>query len=541
MAQIDRRSMLSGLAAAAGAAAAAGSSGKAAAGIFSPNYRALVPEIFNNLVLPPAYTPNLVIGSGFGGAISALRLAEAGQTVTVLERGFRWPNDPWRTIFSNDTAPDGRAFWFRTSAKMIAGNTAYFDSFGGVMDVAEFPKMTAWRAACVGGGSVTFTGAMVQLRQSYFDAIFGGVVSYDELNRIYYPLVRRMMNLSPIPADVHNSAPFGHSREWDRQVRAAGYAPAPADSIFNWNVLRSEIAGSSRASATVGLSNHGNSNGAKLDLNQSYLKLAEASGRAKVYPGFEVLSIGREGSRYVVSGLLRDPSGRQLGTRTISCDRLYLAANSIGTTSLLVKARAERTLPNLNEHVGAGWGSNGDMIVVRSFGLPQGATLASPCASLIHETGMGLPTTFENWYVPGVPLNLGIVPTLSMSFDQTNRGSFTWDAGAGKAVLNWSAGGNTDAFNAARAINNKIASASKTVAGAWPFIGDVTGMNWTAHPLGGAVIGKATDAYGRVVGHPGLYVMDGALIPGSTGAVNPSLTISALAERNIAEIVRAGG
>jgi cholesterol oxidase len=63
---------------------------------------------------------------------------------------------------------------------------------------------------------------------------------------------------------------------------------------------------------------------------------------------------------------------------------------------------------------------------------------------------------------------------------------------------------------------------------------------FTAHPLGGAVLGRATDNYGRVIGHPGLYVMDGAAVPGSTGTVNPSLTIAALAERNIESIIRAG-
>ena len=60
----------------------------------------------------------------------------------------------------------------------------------------------------------------------------------------------------------------------------------------------------------------------------------------------------------------------------------------------------------------------------------------------------------------------------------------------------------------------------------------------TYHPLGGAVIGKVCDDYGRVLGQRGLYVNDGALIPGSTGCVNPSLTIAALAERNIDHIVR---
>src|SRR5206468_629333 len=55
-------------------------------------------------------------------------------------------------------------------------------------------------------------------------------------------------------------------------------------------------------------------------------------------------------------------------------------------------------------------------------------------------------------------------------------------------------------------------------------------------PLGGLVLGKATDNYGRVKGYPNLYVVDGSLIPGSTG-VNPFVTITALAERNIERVL----
>ncbi len=69
----------------------------------------------------------------------------------------------------------------------------------------------------------------------------------------------------------------------------------------------------------------------------------------------------------------------------------------------------------------------------------------------------------------------------------------------------------------------------------------MSGSQLDSTPLGGAVLGQVTDAWGRVKGHPGLYVMDGAGIPGSAGAVNPSLTISALAERNIEKIIQEAG
>jgi cholesterol oxidase len=218
-----------------------------------------------------------------------------------------------------------------------------------------------------------------------------------------------------------------------------------------------------------------------------------------------------------------------------------MAAGSIGTSELLIKARAQGALSNLNEHVGEGWGTNGDAIVVRSFSRIAGLTQGTPSASRITDTREGMPITFENWYVPGVPVDVGIIGSLGMAFDQTHRGRFVWNPDTEKVDLQWAADGNAEAHATMTAVNGYIASVSNTVPGARPFVDSVNGMNWTAHPLGGAVIGLATDDYGRVKGHPGLYVMDGAAIPGSTGAVNPALTIAALAERNIERIIAMGG
>ncbi len=66
-------------------------------------------------------------------------------------------------------------------------------------------------------------------------------------------------------------------------------------------------------------------------------------------------------------------------------------------------------------------------------------------------------------------------------------------------------------------------------------LGDLDPVTW--HPLGGATLGTACDMFGRVQGHPGLYVTDGALVPGSTGACNPTWTIAALAERCLDDVL----
>ncbi|MDB4986752.1 MAG: cholesterol oxidase, partial [Myxococcaceae bacterium] len=236
-------------------------------------YQLTVPEIFRPLPDPPEYTQAIVIGSGFGGAIAACRLAQAGVQTTVLERGSRWLSHPTRSIFTNDGLPDGRGFWHRTSWKSGTGITQYFDDFGGVLDVTSYPNIDVWRAACVGGGSVVYTGVSLEPEQRFFDAVFQGSLDYDEMHSIYYPRARSMLRVSPMPDDVYAHHAFAHSRIWDDQVRKAGYTPERVDGIWNWDIVRDEMAGRARPSALIGESNFGNSNGAKYDLNQTYLKL----------------------------------------------------------------------------------------------------------------------------------------------------------------------------------------------------------------------------------------------------------------------------
>ncbi|MFB7877412.1 GMC oxidoreductase [Nocardia sp. NPDC056064] len=499
-------------------------------------FQSWVPEIFAPIPDAPEHSPALVIGSGFGAAVTALRLAEAGVVTTVLERGSRWPNDPWREIFTGDDLPDGRGFWHRTSFTGVTKVPMSFGSFGGVLDVTEFAGIDVWRAAAVGGGSVVFTGAMVAPERRLFDQVFGGVVDFGELERVYYPRVRQMLRLDAMPADIYHSEPFAHSRAWDDQVRAAGYQPVPNDSIFTWDVLRSELAGTSRPSATAARSNLGNSNGAKFDLNQNYLRYAAETGKAQVYPGHQVDSIAQDGNgKFVVTVTKLDPTGRHLATRTLTCDKLFLGAGSVGTSALLVRAQATGALPNLNEHIGDGFGTNGDVVLARGASSVAGHGQGVPSASRIYDES-GAPLTLENWYIPGIPFETGALASLGMVLDST-RARFGYDAGSGGVGLNWPDAAQRSVVDAARAVDHRIAEKAGAMA-EYGALGYDANARFTAHPLGGAVLGRATDAYGRVHGHPGLYVMDGAAIPGSTATVNPSLTITALAERNIEAILR---
>jgi cholesterol oxidase len=535
--------------AAAGAFAAAGGTGEvalapAASAAPDPNqvakYKQAVPEIFRAVPDPPDHTQALVIGSGFGGAVTMYRLAQAGVQTTVLERGSRWPNDPQRQIFSGDPLPDGRGFWHRTSFTGVTGIPVTFDDFGGVLDVTDLNGIQVWHGACVGGGSVVYTGAHPIPEQRFFDPVFKNVPTYAEMVGTYYPRVKSILQMSPIPADVYADSSFAHAQMWDAQTRKAGYTPAKIDSIFRWSVLRKEISGTDRRSATVSESNYGNSDGAKFDLNQNYIKFAEASGKATVYPQHEVLSITFDSGtqRYEVAIQKTDPTGAVLKTRTLTCSQLYLAAGSLGTTQLLKRAQLTRTLPHLNEYVGTGWGANGDAALVRALSLVgSGWTQAAPSNSRIVDETQGVPVSLENWFVPGLPVDIGLIGSLGMTLDDT-RADFGWDVLGNKLSLNWP--GIPDSVRALRAVNTKIANANGVGVGFAPFAPDVN-SSFTAHPLGGAILGKVSDNYGRVKGYQGLYVMDGAGIPGSTATVNPSMTIAAIAERNIENIIANAG
>jgi cholesterol oxidase len=209
----------------------------------------------------------------------------------------------------------------------------------------------------------------------------------------------------------------------------------------------------------------------------------------------------------------------------------------MGTTSLLVRARAEGALGNLNEAVGTGWGTNGNAMFMRQqVGADTGVIQGLPPVTGINWPTSPLgPVLVEHAPYPS-GFDCGCLLSLACTLT-SGRGTFRYDAAAKRAILGYPETGNDEAVAIVRHIADTLNAANGGTLGR-PFhdASEIT-RGFTYHPLGGALLGLACDHAGRVHGHPGLYVVDGSLLPGTSACANPSLTIAAIAERCLDLIV----
>jgi cholesterol oxidase len=242
------------------------------------------------------------------------------------------------------------------------------------------------------------------------------------------------------------------------------------------------------------------------------------------------------GGGYSVEMIQSNTAGAVLAHKTVVADRVFFAAGSVGTSKLLVSMKAQGKLANLPSEVGKNWGNNGNVMVGRAGWDLTGALQSGMPA-------MGI----DNWADPAGPVFAEIAPfpagtelwiNLYLAITKNpNRASFQFNSSTGKVDLNWTAAQMQPSIDAAKRVFDKINSKAGTIYRTDLFgVYKTWGDDLVYHPLGGCVLNQATDNYGRLPGYPGLYVVDGALIPGSTG-VNPFVTITALAERNLAKII----
>jgi len=474
----------------------------------------------------------VVIGSGFGGGVAALRLSEAGVPVLVLERGLRWPTGPNAETFPHGAQPDRRASWM-CSPLIGPLMLPTCEPYTGLLERVRGQGMDIMCGAGVGGGSLVYQGMSLQPTEAVFNANFPEQLDYRRLDAVYYPRVARMLGLATAPDELIASDNYRAARVFAAHVRAAGDPLSKVPMPIDWRYALRELNGEMRPSYTNGDCALGVNNGGKHSVDVTYIAAAEATGRVRVATLHNVTDIARAADgRWEVSVDRIDTAGRVVEQMIITTGALVMAAGSANTTRLLVRAQALGHITDLPDGLGANWGSNADRIYFWTelgddFGSPQGGPVIYASRDWADPAGAN---TVIQASLPPLPVNARSTMLVGYGVS-TGRGRFVYDSAADEAILQWPADADAAAFG-------RIHRRVTRIAGATGNLTDTTALDTTTwHPLGGASMGTVCDLAGRVVGQRGLYVLDGALMPGNTAACNPSMTIAAIAERAVDELV----
>ncbi len=484
-----------------------------------------------------------IIGSGYGGAVAARSLAQAGRRVDLIEMGADWEAmaSGKGAVFTSMRSPNERSMWFKRRTDMPFSYLGGMDIVNrpikpgaGVLDVETFAEMKVYVGRGVGGGSLVNGGMAVTPVRSFFEKVLPQVDA-EEMYSTYFPRARRNLIVTDPPADIVLNSPwYQFARVSAQQAKRAGYGHRMVPNVYDFDYLRRETFGQVPRSALAAEVMFGNNYG-KNSLPKSILREALATGRVNLMPMTEVTRLTQRPDGAFDLSLRRiDFWGSLLEERTATYDRVVLAAGSIGTARLLAKAQHQGTIKHLPPGLGGGWGPNGNVMVARRlWGTPTGAHQSTIPVMGVTNWDDSPQSVFAEIapFPTGIELYTGVYLAIT---NNPNHGEFSWDAQTNTLRLNWDRGKAKPGVDAARAFFDRINRASRNTS----YRSDVFERHqefadyFSYHPLGGAVLGEVTDLSGEVKGVPGLFVMDGSLIPGKIG-VNPFVTITALAERNM--------
>ncbi|MEU8240102.1 GMC oxidoreductase [Actinoplanes missouriensis] len=494
----------------------------------------------------------LVIGSGFGGAVAAWRLAQAGMVVTVLERGRRWTVDGSGTTFCTISNPDWRCAWFGDRPPLGLDTGKPVERRAGLIQKHVGDGIQVMCGAGVGGGSLVIGMFLPQPRRADWEKIYPAELRYSDFEQTYWPRARQSLGAAPIPSDIQNHPQYVGARSWLQYLSEFGRAAVPVPFGVNWDVIRDELAGRVVKCHVIGEGPFGSNSGAKNSVDHNYLKWAEATGRVTVLPLHEVTSLREVSGSDRIEATARqiDETGAVLATRTFAADYLFLAAGSLNTTSLLLGSRARGGLPRLTStEVGKGWGNNGDFLVARlNLRKPVGSAQGGPGNVKFYDDSNPYAPAAMAWESAPIPSWLPNTTAHLITSLVSERGEIRYDAATGGGKVYWPyAEMETAADRAGRDLATRLWWATEGSRGSLltglPSYDRNTGMGLgsrnTYHPLGGLVMGRATDFGGRVAGYENLYCVDGALLPGSAALANPALTITANAERCLDQFLAA--
>lgn len=509
----------------------------------------------------------VIIGSGFGGSVSALRLAEKGYRVLVLEKGKRFTK--------NDFAASNRDFrrWMWSPAAGAHG----------IFQMTFLRHVTVVHGVGVGGGSLVYANTLPLPKESFFSAkSWAHLADWKKELGPHYATARRMLGatqatqLAPADRVLRDIAKEVGREEHFEQPHVAVFFGTPGrevpDPYFNGE-------GPARTGCTYcGSCMTGCRVGAKNTLDRNYLYLAEKKG-VEVRAETEVVAVRP-----------RSSGGYEIETRgsldtshvgRVFAERVIFSGGVMGTIPLLLRMKEDRTcLPKLSDRLGDSIRTNSESLIGVaaphsdedfSKGIAISSILHTDDHSHLEPVRYGPGSDFFKlltWpHAPGESMfarvagvvkqfaaNAGKWVKLFASKHYSEKGTIllymrtlegTLRFRLGRSALTGFKKGLVSELNAgaeapsafipeATALAERFARHVNGMTGTL-FAETLIGSPTTAHILGGACMGKTAeegviDDRHRVFGYDGLYVIDGSAISANPG-VNPSLTITALAER----------
>lgn len=494
-----------------------------------------------NITPSDAYHEAIVIGSGFGGSVAALRLGEAGVKTLMLEMGKEYSVEPGKDVFSPSLLPDGRSFWLKNKTEAPVVSIQFnINKYVGVLDRVNFDTsyMKIFRGTCLGGGSVVYGAMLPYARPELWNEFFP-FVSYNEMTSKWYPKVNAFLQSSVIPNTILNTKYFQFARIGLQHCANAGMEQVMLPAGVDFAKIDGEINGTEKKSSIGGELIYGSNNGYKNSLDRNYIPAAKATGNVKIETLHKVDYIEQKtDGTYLVHVQIINEQGQVRYTKDYTCKYLFVNAGVVGSMQILMKSKHVGGLPNLNNDLGKHWGNNGNIMAMRTF--LQQETGKEQC--IVPVTAYGdmnnLVTPLLAEQAP-LPIGLELRQLLTLAITKNpNRGYFEYNPvkndidlyfDSSQMEISRQAMGNfIDRLNAANGgVLDKLLY----------FNGKGFGDDFTYHPLGGAVLGLASDYYGRLKGHSNLYCLDGSMMPGFSCCANPALTIAALAERAMETIV----
>jgi cholesterol oxidase len=301
--------------------------------------------------------PAVVIGTGYGAAVSALRLGEAGVRTVMIEMGQLW-NKPAADgkIFCKMTQPDQRSMWLRTRTEAPLETFLWLDivnrdipRYAGVLDRVDLGEMSVYVGRGVGGGSLVNGGMAVTPLRSYFEEVLPDV-NADEMYQLYFPRANAMLHVNNIPSNFFEQTDyFQFARVSRAQAANANLSTVTVPNVYDFGYMQREALDQVPQSGLAAEVIYGNNFG-KVSLDKSYLAAALGTGNVSIETLQRVKSIRQQpdDGTYVLSIEQIDVEGSVVATKEIGCRHLFLGAGSLGSSELLLRARDTGALPELS-------------------------------------------------------------------------------------------------------------------------------------------------------------------------------------------------